>query len=115
MALKKPLKTIRNLWHMARRNAVSVFFMTLTGYLAAQLIGGDHGMLRQRELQAEKEEAQHTLALVMEERLKLEHRVARMRSESLDPDLVEEQAKAMLGLVGPDERVIMVDEEKEEK
>ena len=43
------------------------------------------------------------------ERLALEHRVQLLRPESVDPDLLEEQARARLGLSEPDEVVILKD------
>jgi cell division protein FtsB len=43
------------------------------------------------------------------ERAALEHRVRLLRPESVDPDLLDEQARARLGLSQPDEVVILKD------
>jgi len=41
--------------------------------------------------------------------LALEHRVSLLRPESVDPDMLEEQARSRLGLTDRDEVVILKD------
>jgi len=105
------LQQSRTVVRTIRRHAFSAVMVLMIGYLSAKLLAGDQGILRYRELQAEKQEAMQTLTLVMEDRMSLEYRVQRMRPDSLDLDLLEEEAKSMLGLARPDERVIMLEEE----
>ena len=37
----------------------------------------------------------------------LDHRVHLMRSQTLDPDLLEERVRAVLGLVGAEDRIVL--------
>lgn len=79
--------------------AVLVYF----GYHAVQ---GDRGLIAWWNLRFEIERADAKLAEVSAEKKLLEHRVALLRPESLDPDMLEERARIMLGVVGPTDRVI---------
>lgn len=76
------------------------------GYFA---INGNHGLLAWLRLQHEIEATQVDLDRLQAERMPLEHRVRLLRPESVDPDLLEEQARARLGLAEPDEVVILKD------
>ena len=76
------------------------------GYFA---INGNHGLVNWIRLNHEIELKQAALDRIKAERLALEHRVRLLRPESVDPDLLEEPARARLGLSGPDEVVIMKD------
>jgi cell division protein FtsB len=76
------------------------------GYFA---IYGKHGLVNWVRLQQEISLKQGELDRVRTERAALEHRVRLLRPESVDPDLLEEQARARLGLSQPDEVVILKD------
>jgi len=76
------------------------------GYFA---VYGKHGLVNWIRLNHEIELKQAELDAVREERQALEHRVRLLRPESVDPDLLEEQARARLGLSEPDEVVILKD------
>lgn len=76
------------------------------GYFA---IYGNHGLVSWIRLQHEIELKQGERDRIRSERLALEHRVRLLRSESVDPDLLEEQARERLGLADADEVVILKD------
>jgi cell division protein FtsB len=76
------------------------------GYFA---VYGKHGLVNWIRLNHEIELKQAELDAVREDRQALEHRVRLLRPESVDPDLLEEQARARLGLSEPDEVVILKD------
>jgi len=81
--------------------------MALTGYFAYHLVEGDRGLRAWVGLAQELSVAKGTLAAVSAERAELEHRVAHMRADHLDPDLLDTQVRKTLDLVSPDEIVIM--------
>jgi cell division protein FtsB len=58
-------------------------------------------------LRAKVGQAEARYAEVHAERLDLERRVALLRPDNLDPDMLEERARTMLDFVHPDEIVIM--------
>jgi cell division protein FtsB len=76
------------------------------GYFA---IYGNHGLVSSIRLNHEIELKQADLARIRAERAALERRVRLLRPESVDPDLLEEQARARLGLSGPNEVIILKD------
>jgi cell division protein FtsB len=81
----------------------------LAAYFGYFLLYGNHGLINLARVQHEIEIKQAQLDRVRGERLALEHRVSLLRPESVDPDLLEEQARARLGLTERDEVVILKD------
>jgi cell division protein FtsB len=83
--------------------------MALVLYFGYFAIYGNHGLVNWIRLNHEIELKQTDLDRIKAERLALEHRVRMLRPESVDPELLEEQARARLGLSEPDEVVILKD------
>jgi cell division protein FtsB len=79
--------------------AVMVYF----GYHAVQ---GDRGLIAWWNLRFEIERTAATLGEVSAQKKAIEHRVALLRHESLDPDMLEERARIMLGAVHPDDIIV---------
>ena len=75
-------------------------------YFAYHTVEGDRGILAWLRLQNKIEEAELQLAKVTSERQALEHRVLLLRPDHLDPDMLEERARAMLNMGRADEVVI---------
>lgn len=82
--------------------ALALYF----GYFA---VYGKHGLINWVRLNGEIALKQGELDRTKAERAALEHRVRLLRPESVDPDLLEEQARARLGLSQGDEVVILKD------
>ncbi len=82
-----------------------IFGISLVLYFAYHLVQGDRGLIAWLRLTQQIDEARATLAQVEAERAPLAHRVSLMRTR-LDPDLLDETARADLNLVGADEVVI---------
>jgi cell division protein FtsB len=79
--------------------AVMVYF----GYHAVQ---GDRGLMAWWNLRFEIEHANIALVAVSAEKKIIEHRVALLRPESLDPDMLEERARIMLGTAAPNDLIV---------
>jgi cell division protein FtsB len=47
--------------------------------------------------------------VIRAERQTIEHRVSQLRPQSLDPDLLDERAREVLGFAHPNERVILLE------
>ena len=86
--------------------------MALTGYFAYHLVEGDRGLRAWVRLTQELRIAKENLAAVSAQRGELEHRVLHMRSDHVDPDLLDAQVRKTLDLVRPDEIVIMTPAER---
>jgi cell division protein FtsB len=86
-----------------------VFYLVLgvaSGYLVWGASNGEHGLKAKLKYDAEAETLKTELAALKEERARWERRVAALRPESVDRDLLDEEAHAKLDRVGKDEVVI---------
>jgi cell division protein FtsB len=77
------------------------------GYFGYNLQIGDHGLKARADLESRKEVLEGELAGLQEVRQRLERDVALLRPESLDPDMLDERARALLNLAHPDDLVMM--------
>ena len=79
----------------------------LIGYFGVNAYNGNHGLKA-------KEDLDHQIAALTVERDQLkvergqwERRVALLRSDKLDPDMLDEQARALLDYTAPNELTLM--------
>src|SRR5690349_1261896 len=77
------------------------------GYFAYHLEIGDHGLEARADLERRKEVLAGELAGLKEVRNRLERDVALLRPESLDPDMLDERARAILNLAHPDDLMVL--------
>lgn len=77
-------------------------------YFAYHAVQGDRGIRALLDYQHRIEKTKVQLAQIRQERIRLEHRVSLLRSDSLDPDLLEERARAVLNFAHPKEIAIIV-------
>jgi cell division protein FtsB len=77
------------------------------GYFLYNLEIGDHGLEARAELERQKQVLEGELAGLEEVKGKVEHDVSLLRPESLDPDMLDERARAILNLAHPDDLVIL--------
>lgn len=80
----------------------------VVAYIAYHTVQGDRGLLAYFTYSQEVNRATETLQDVRQNREKLGHRVALLRPESLDPDLLEERARITLDLVRDDEFILFL-------
>ena len=86
-----------------------VFYLVLgvaSGYLVWGASNGEHGLKAKLKYDAEAEALRTELAAVKEERARWARRVAALSPESVDRDLLDEEAHAKLDRVARDEVVI---------
>ncbi|EWY42280.1 septation ring formation regulator EzrA [Skermanella stibiiresistens SB22] len=80
----------------------------IVGYFAYHAVQGDRGLIALSHLQNEIQQAQATLAQVKDERVELEKRASLLRRDHLDPDMLDERARAVLNYSHPDDVIILV-------
>ena len=91
------------------RSIVPSFLAALTfAYFAYHAVEGDRGLLSWIKLRQEIEAAEVTRVELAAAQATLQRRVTLLRPESLDRDMLEERARAVLNFARPDERVIML-------
>jgi len=77
------------------------------GYFGYHLQNGDHGLGSRVDLERRKNVLEGEIAGLREVRLRIERDVALLEPESLDPDMLDERARAILNLAHPDDLVMM--------
>lgn len=85
------------------------FFATAFGlcaYFTFAAVQGDFGLFRRVEIQSEAEELRQDLARLQAQTADMENLTRRLSDDFLDLDLLDEQARRVLGLVRADEIVI---------
>ena len=97
---------LREIRRRARLVAGPVAGIGLVIYFSYHLVEGDRGLFAWSRLNDQIQAADAQLAQSEAERTTLEKRVSLLRPNHLDPDLLDERARAVLNQVGPDERVI---------
>jgi cell division protein FtsB len=97
----------RELRRRAHHIVGPVLGMALTGYFAYNLVAGDRGLVAWMRLSRQLAAERTNLEQVRAARAALDLKVANLRPDHLDPDLLDERVRAVLNLVGSDEVVIM--------
>ena len=84
-----------------------VLGLALTGYFAYHLVEGDRGLRAWVRLNHDMRAARDNLAAVDAERAVLDRRVADMRPDHVDPDLLDEEIRRQLDLASPNEMIFI--------
>ncbi len=96
-------------WRL-RRALGTIIGCLLVAYFSYHLVQGDFGLIAHLQLKATVAEAQIVRDEVAAERSAWEHRVALLRPDNLDPDLLEERARAMLSYAFEDDLVVFYED-----
>src|SRR4029450_5838834 len=87
---------------------VPVVCLALLGYFGWHAFYGPRGFAHQEALEASAKDLQAQLDVLRTERQKLDKRVALMRPESIDPDMLDELARVNLGYGKPSDLLIIM-------
>ncbi|GJD77637.1 FtsB family cell division protein [Methylobacterium gregans] len=79
----------------------------VVGYFVTQAENGNRGLEAKRALKIQAYGLAQDLAAAKSERATWEHRVALLRSEQIDRDLLEERARVVLGRVHANDVVVI--------
>ncbi len=90
----------------ARYIAGPVLGACVFGYIAYHAVQGERGIFAWLKLTQQVEESRATLDSASAEWEVLERRTSLLRPDNLDPDLLSERARAVLGLAHPNDVVI---------
>jgi cell division protein FtsB len=91
----------------SRHAIVPVLSACAIGYFGYHLVQGDYGLIAWVKLAQEIETTKAERARVAAQRDELAHRVALLRPSSLDPDLLDERARATLGFAHKNDVIIL--------
>lgn len=90
-----------------RRLVMPAVAAAYLGYFGFHAFHGTYGIWAKAGFEAEAEGLEAQLADLLAQSADLERHVALLRSDSLDPDMVDEQARAQLNVIGANEVVIL--------
>lgn len=102
------MAVIRELRRQARQIIASLLGIGVIGYFAYHAIEGERGLRSYFALKHRIELAAAERDAAVAERLVIERRVAALRPESLDLDMLDERARQVLNLVHEDDFVIQL-------
>jgi len=99
--------TVRHDLHKLLRKAFAPFLCVCAViYFGYHTVQGQHGLIAYARLGQELERARLAHQEARAARERLEARVALLRPDSIDPDMLEERARDLLGLVHPHDVII---------
>jgi cell division protein FtsB len=79
----------------------------LIGYFGVNAYSGNHGLKAKEDLDQQIGTLSADLDRLKVERAQWERRVALLRADKLDPDMLDEQARALLDYAPPNELTLM--------
>ena len=96
----------RKMKRLIRASVAPVVFIAITGYFGWNVMQGHHGLVADAQQQALLRQAQADQADAQAERDRWETRVSGLRANHLDPDTLDERARAMLNLADPNDIIV---------
>ena len=98
-------KRLRSFFTALGLYAIAALFV---GYFAVNAFSGNHGLRAKQQLDEQIAELSGELGRTQQERAQWERRVQLLRSDRLDPDLLDERARAELQYIHPREVTLIV-------
>jgi cell division protein FtsB len=89
-----------------RQLLAPIVFALVFGYFGYHLVNGDRGLLAMAQLQREALIANQNFAEAEATRRIWERRVTALRNQSLDPDMLDERARALLNYARKDDIIV---------
>jgi cell division protein FtsB len=80
----------------------------LIGYFGVNAYTGNHGLKARQDLDLQIAQLTVELSSLKAERAGWQRRVALLKSDSLDPDMLDERARALLDYVDPNDLVLQI-------
>jgi cell division protein FtsB len=80
----------------------------LIGYFGINAYTGNHGLRARQDLDRQIAQFTVELATLKEERAGWDRRVSMLRSDNLDPDMLDERARALLDVADPNDLTLQI-------
>ncbi len=98
--------------HRRRRAIVTAlvlyaFAALYIGYFGVNAFTGRHGLRAQQDLEQQLASMQKELSGLKSEHALWERRVALLRSDGIDPDMLDERARALIGLADSRDLILL--------
>jgi cell division protein FtsB len=99
---------------IGKRQLVSSILMAILLYFIFHAMYGNRGIVAYFKLGSHIEKSEKELEELRAERLEIEHKVKSLKSDSLDRDMLDEQARKGLGVAGEKEQAFVPEKLLEE-
>ena len=93
-----------------RHFAIAIALIGFQAYLGFSAIGGQFGIESQKQMLVDIEQLDAERAILAMKIASFEHRIDLLDPEKLDPDLLTERARMLLGYGVPDQTIVMLPE-----
>ena len=103
------MSALKELRARLRIVAGPILIALVASYFAYHVVQGEHGLISYLKLRTQVAEADALAGELTHERAALERRVALLRPDNLDRDMLEESVRRYLHFVHPNEHVILLD------
>ena len=80
----------------------------IVGYFGLSAYTGAHGLKAKQDLAQQQASLLREIERTRAERLALEHKVSLLRADNLDPDMLDERARAMLNYLHPRDLTLLL-------
>ena len=93
-------------------SALGLYVMAalLIGYFGVNAYNGDRGLKAKEDIDRQMAALTADLQRLQLEHAQWERRIALLKSDDLDPDMLDERARALLDYVDPNELTLMIDQ-----
>jgi cell division protein FtsB len=91
-------------------SALSLYVVAglMIGYFGVNAYSGNHGLKAKQDIDRQTATLSAELGILQAERKQWERRVALLRSDNIDPDMLDERARALLDDVDHGDLVMMI-------
>jgi cell division protein FtsB len=91
-------------------NALGLYVMAalLIGYFGVNAYSGNHGLKAKQDIDREMATLSAERSRLQSERTQWERRIALLKSDNIDPDMLDERARALLDFADPNDLVMMI-------
>ena len=86
----------------------NIFWLCLVGYFIFHVISGARGVVSWVKLSKQAETLEKKAKILKEENAFLENKIHFLRSDNLDLDLLDEQARNILGFANEEDIIVML-------
>jgi cell division protein FtsB len=102
-------KRLRSILHAF---ALYVMAALLIGYFGVNAYDGAHGLKARQDIDRETATLSGELAELQSERTQWERRIALLKSDDIDADMLDERSRALLDYIDPRDLVMMIKPDK---
>jgi cell division protein FtsB len=92
--------------------ALYVMAALLIGYFGINAYNGNHGLKARQDIDRQIATLSQDLTRLQSERSQWERRLALLRSDNIDPDMLDERARALLDDVDANDLIMMIKPDK---